>query len=214
LDLGGQSWWVVSRAAIDNAIDELVGRRIHEHFPGYLCMVWTAARSGRADELRPDFRGFHDYFLRVPGRDKFPYLRPFQGARRRTGAGAHAVWYQANVAGSYAPSSIRGGGTLPKVISVAGSGSTARYALRPGHAKLALQHLAYGAQIPLVPLALYLYREFAFDEPSAATVAATFRYEFGYEDRAGDKVGTDLEVLYTDDSDVGATSGLFEEFTA
>jgi len=206
--------WVVSRDAVEDAVQELWGRRIHEQLPGYLCLVWTAARTGRVESLRPDFKAFHDYFMRVPDRAAMPYLRPFNSAKRRTAAGKGRIWYQENVAGSYTPSSLRGGGTLPKVVEVTGEKATASYSLRNRHAALALEHFAYGVQIPIVPLALYLYREFAFDTPSTGAVASVFRYEFGYQSATGAENGDDFATLYSDDSEGETSTDLFEEYDA
>jgi hypothetical protein len=194
--------WLTTRNAVEDAVSTLYQRRIHEHFPGYLCMLWTAIRSGRTDSLHPDFTSFHDYFLRVPGRKNYPYLRPFTS--KLNPSDTEAIWLGENVAGSYAPSSIREGGTLPRVIEVTGMGQGATYALRPNHSKLALDHLAIGQRVPAVPLSLFLYRDYSFDEPSAAAAVSVFRYEFGLED------DSDYAQLFQDDSDASDSSDLFE----
>lgn len=208
-------WWVLRREAVDDAVNTLANRRIHEHLPGYLATVWSATREARTDGLRPDFRGFHEYFMRVPGREEFPYLRPFNSAVRRTAAGANSIWFQSNVAGSYAPSSIRAGQPLWRILEVSGRGASATYALRPNHPALALEHLAFGTLIPAAALATYLYREFAFDTPSLALLVSIFRFEFGYETEGGAPIeSTGFQTLYADDSGAAESADLFEEFDA
>jgi hypothetical protein len=67
------------------------------------------------------------------------------------------------------------------VISIAGK----RYALRERHWELARTHLAFGRQVPVVPLALYLFRDFALtlpDRVGLTGVVEVFRQEFGYTD--------------------------------
>jgi hypothetical protein len=161
--------------------------------------------------LKPDFLRFHEYFMRVPGRGDYPYLRPFNSAKNRTAAGEGGLWYQSNVAGSYSPSSVRRQGPLARVVDVSEDGL---YSLREEHAVLALEQLAFGDRVPAVPLSIYLYREFAFMEPDLASLTSVFRYEFGYETAAGVMNGSDYQTLFVDDSTAGVSSDLFEEFDA
>jgi hypothetical protein len=68
--------------------------------------------------------------------------------------------------------------------------------------------LVFGRQIPVVPLALFLYRDFAFDFPEVqlTLLVAAFREEFGYSGRETDG---EFTHLYVDD---GATRAPTEYF--
>ncbi len=169
--------------AAAGAVDALLTRQVHPTFVGYLCIKREAARQGHDDKLRPDFWEFHETFLRVPGGpENKPYCRPFWdellGSKDR-------VWYHKNVAGTYAPSSAE---RIPRFMEVVDI-DRGRYSLRTKHWERARQYLLFGRQLPVLPLALFLYRDFAFDFPDAARLAllvSVFREEFGYPLGAAD----------------------------
>ena len=200
---------VLSPSFVDECVAELLAAKIHPHFAGYLCLLRTAARDGTLAGLPNEFADFFDTFLRVPnGSDELPYLRPFwhQGSDVK-------AWTNKNVAGTYAPASIRPGMPFSEVVEVQGTGRAATYSLREGHAGLALGHLAFGQLVPVVPLAAFLYRDYAFDlvgEPSVASVVKVFRFEFGLEDSDG-QISDDFGTLFVDESGAGSTADLFEE---
>jgi hypothetical protein len=203
---------VVIRAEyVDEAVGELLRARIHPHFVGYLCMLRTAVRDGATRNLRPDFKEFFETFLRVPnGTADLPYLRPFWHQESEVKA-----WANSNVAGTYATSSVRPGAPFLEVVDVSGSRNSSRYSLKDRHLGLALAHLAFGKTVPVVPLATFLYRDYAFeneDGPSMREVVQVFRDEFGYTGPDGQPTA-DFQLLYDDDSDVGSTTELFEERT-
>ena len=211
-EMGREMAVVVRTEVVNESVAELVRARIHEHFAGYLCMVRTAARDGSTKDLKPDFVEFYDTFLAVPNAPEGrPYLRPFN----RAGSGPLS-WNQSNLAGSYAPSSIRPNLPFSNVIEVDGQGTRATYSLRDGHAQLALEHLAHGEKVPVVPLAIFLYRDYALlaeGDPSVVHLVRMFRHEFGYEDADG-RISDDFRVLYADESEVGSTAAMFDEAPA
>lgn len=200
--------FVVRPEIVNESVAELIRAGIHEHLAGYLCVLRTAARDGASEGLRPNFKEFFDTFFAVPNAPSgLPYLRPFT----KTGSGISA-WNQPNVAGSYAGSSVRENAPFRRVVEITGAGSQTRYSLRPNHSTLALEHLALGKPIPVVPLAVYLYRDYGIEvegEASVADVVSVFLYEFGYEDEAG-LSSPDFATLFTDESDVGSTAEMFE----
>lgn len=193
---------------VDSCVAELLAARIHPHFAGYLCLVRTAAREGTPTHLPGEFKEFFETFLRVAnGTEELPYLRPFWNK----GSDVRA-WNQPNVAGTYAPSSIRPGMPFDAVVEVDGTGRTATYSLREDHARLALNNLANGNPISAARLAAFLYRDYAFElegEPSLAAVVKVFRYEFGYEGETGPT--NEFATLFVDETDAGSTADLFEE---
>jgi hypothetical protein len=80
------------------------------------------------------------------------------------------------------------------------------------HWELARRLLARDNQIPTLPLAVFLYRDYAFlsDDPAAADVVTVFREEFGYA--ASLETGEEeYRYLYREDEDMVANSTWFEE---
>ena len=150
---------VASHQATLASLRELRKRKIHRHFAGYLCVLRTAAQTNSRSNLQVNFRQFFEDFLR-PGEvpEKTPYFVPFSRSES-----ASADLSIANVAGSYAPSSLRADRPFSQVVTVSGQKNTARYALPDDHWKRALEHLAYGEKVPLVSLAIYLYRDYAIE---------------------------------------------------
>lgn len=187
---------------VAEAIETLLGRRVHPNFPGYLCLKREAVRSGRTSGLTPSFLSFHDLFLRVEGGPQ-PYCRPFWD---ESDASRGRMWYQGNVAGSYAPSSWR---RIPALMSVA-TITDGRYALKEGHWELARRNLLFGSSLPVLSLVTFLYRDFSLTlaEPLRLSDAvAVFREEFGY-DGAGEQ---ECAHLFTETGiDTSASKHLME----
>ncbi len=199
--------WLIRTEAVRNSIHELYLLKIHESFAAYLCLKRIATREGKLNDLEHDFPEFFETFLMVPGGPNgFPYLRPFsyrlQSSRK--------IWFNKNVAGSFAPSSLRTGGPFFRVVTVTGRGRKARYKLKPRHWMLARQHLTYGEQIPITPLVTFLYRDFGLrppNPPNMTDLIVVFRQEFGYESPEGDK---EFRHLYLDESVTRVSSEWFE----
>ncbi len=163
-------------------LNELRSKRIHEHFAGYLCLVETAHTAKNTKNINPNFKGFYDRFLRVEDRpvDK-PYIKPFISKK----ASESNRWLNHNIAGSYAPSSIRA--VLAKVVAIDQENGT--YTLKNNHAELALSELLYGTRINIHVLAVFLFREYSFEtaETSILVVTNSFAADFGYLEEAGGK---------------------------
>jgi hypothetical protein len=88
-------------------------QRIHPNFAGYLCLKRASAQSGVEIKVRAKFKEFFDTFLSVPDAPSSkPYVMPFCD----TAPSEANKWFNRNVAGSYAPSSIRGGSPFARVI--------------------------------------------------------------------------------------------------
>jgi hypothetical protein len=74
-----------------------------------------------------------------------------------------------------------------------------RYALQSRHWERAREHLLFRHQLPVIPLAVFLYRDFAFEfrvEPGPAPLVLVFREEFGYPLGAGD---AEFDHVYSDE---------------
>lgn len=178
----------------------LRNRKIHNTFAGYLSIVRTAAAYNRTDNLQVNFKEFFDTFFRVPDAPKEkPYALPFWD----TPPSNANMFFNKNVAGSYAPSSLRSESPFLKVVSISGKGNQARYSLRPKHTYLARAHLLYNERIPAIPLSAFLYRDYAFlwETPSILGLVSVFQKEFGYS-KSPTTVTKDFAVLYSMDNSI------------
>lgn len=197
--------FVVKPQIVADCLEELRNQRIHNNFAGYLCVKRTAFREGRTDNLQVNFKEFFDTFFRVEDApsDK-PYAMPFWDSP----PSAANKWFNDNVAGSYAPSSLRSGSPFRKVINVEGSRRAAdiRYSLLDNDAQLALRHLLYNTKVPALSLATFLYRDFAIsvddsEVPTSHAMVQVFQTEFGFIDESLDYIGDDFETLFSYDSE-------------
>lgn len=173
--------FVLGLSVIRWGIQELVGRRTHPFFPAYLAIRRAATQQGSSTEIHPRWDDI-ERFLHVPGGPpNKPNYRPFW--HQSSEAGQH--WLNENLAGSYAPSSIR---TVPrKVIDIDEDGG---FSLRKRHWELARKNLLYDQQMPALPLCVFLYRDFGFttDGPSIGphNLIQVFREDFGYRSDSDD----------------------------
>ncbi len=170
---GGQPVFVLTTSVVRWGIEQLLSRKVHTFFPAYL-EIRRATGAKSKVPLRPQWANVGMY-LEVPGGPpKKPYFRPFWNQSRNAGQD----WLNENIAGSYAPSSIRE--VQRRVIEVEGSG----YSLKEGHAQLVLENLLYGEPLPVYPVALFYYRNFGFtnDGPALSPdgLIDIFREDFGF----------------------------------
>lgn len=122
----------------------------------------------------------------------FPYAKPFTGNGKPT---PQTQWINANVAGSYAASSIRAGGPLSKVVSVIGTGGSATYHLVNDHPKAALRYFLGNERIQALDLALFFFRDFSFKPDEKIDIVEIFRAEFGFSD-SNPEDSAAFETLY------------------
>jgi len=197
----------VTVGAVREAVENLRSRKLHPNLAGYLCIKRDIRASSGGKSVKPKFKGFFDEFLAVPG-GPGPYLVPF----KETASLESSPWFNGNVAGSYAPSSLRDGGAFLKVCSV--DRNTSQFSLRENHAKLALNLFAASQQIPALSLAVFLFRDIMFDAPKlpdAKELLAVFRDEFGYRENIA-KEAQEFSMLFA--ADQFSTDPIFEEVSA
>lgn len=190
--------------AIRASVNDLRQRKLHPNFAGYLCVKREVSSALSGKSVKPKFKSFFDEFLTVP-EGVSPYLVPF----KETGSLESSPWFNGNVAGSYAPSSLRDGGTFLKVCSV--DRETGLFSLKDNHAQLALNHLASSQKIPTVTLATFLYRDVMFqaaETPTANQLVEVFRDEFGYRKAIADEA-KQYSLLFSDENPL--SGALFEE---
>lgn len=172
--------FVLNPELIAAAVKLLRQTKIHPNFAGYLCLKKAYAKNGGEAPAHANFLQFFDDHLRPSdGTSEKPYLRPF----KENGDPASDIWTNPNVAGSYAPSSIRHNSPFRNVVSIEGSGTNAKYSLKDNHATQTRKHLLFGAQISAPALATFLYRDYGFTGVNPTIdelVNKLFRVDFGF----------------------------------
>ncbi|MEW2346902.1 hypothetical protein AB0904_04465 [Streptomyces sp. NPDC006684] len=197
---GGESVRVLTREAVKAGIRALKRQRIHEHFPAYLHLRKLAAASGSLTDLSPEWKDVSD-LLRMPGGPPTkPHYRPFSSVNRKDESG---YWYNKNLAGSYAPKSMRA--TSAFMLNTNGDG----YELPVDHAQQALERLLKGRKVPAWALAAYYLRNHAFifeGDGGYNELISAFTKEFGFEE------DTDFQVLFEDEEPAQFSGDWFEPF--
>ncbi|WP_051251525.1 McrB family protein [Paenibacillus harenae] len=181
---------------VKKALTTLGSVRSHEHFPGYLALLRDRSTSNIVSNS-DDIVNFYKKFLKiVDAPDKSPYLRPF----RSRGVGNPLTLYQKNVAGSYAPSSIREKGPLSKIINIEQPSGALSYKLSDEHWKVVLSEMLSGHRLPIVSTIVFLFRDYAFRmfNPNLENLVLVFRAQFSIltEDENGDDI---YETIFRDD---------------
>ena len=181
--------YILDVDVVREAFWDLVDCRIHRLFPGYLCLRREAGRENRLDDLKFDYNEFFDEFFEIRTGKK-PYLVPFTVEDFEE----TELWFNENVAGTYAPSSLRTTTPLLKVGEFEKDGRKSRWKLYDNHAGLAREHMCNGERVPVEYLAAFLFRDYGFqiEEPSADTLVQAFCEEWVY-----DRDNPDFTELYS-----------------
>jgi len=165
---------VLRTEAVRASIDKLQSQRIHTFFAGYLHIRRQAGLQEKTTGIVPHIEDMAT-FLDLPGGPYGqPYFRPFWHGRREAGQ----EWINRNLAGSYAPSSVR---NVPLQVIEIGTNST--YTLPDQHWVKAKQHLLSGERVPIYALAGFYLRNFAFvadGQPEYPDLSREFLRTFGY----------------------------------
>lgn len=182
--------YVVPVERVREAITELLSRQAHPFFPAYMHLRQLAARHGRTTSLTPDWPALGALLEVTGGPPGKPYLRPFwRGARD-----AHQEWLNSNLAGSYAPSSLRS-----EPMRVVEIDARRRFNLRPGHAQLALENLLSHKRLPALAVAAFFLRDYgvvASQTSNPQVLIDVFKEQFGYLTPADDN---DFQTLYDEE---------------
>ncbi|MEN5051352.1 hypothetical protein [Brevundimonas naejangsanensis] len=160
---------------------------------GYLPVLDEAARQESLGPLHVSFTEFFDRFYLVAGSTaKAPYLLPVNDR----GEVQHG-YQNPNVAGSYAPSSLRPTHPLHSLCAVEPASSGVTFTLVANHGEIALQLLKTQ---PLLgaSLAAYLYRDFAFTPGSSRQdLYQALKAQFGFAFKDG---VTPFEAVFLDNT--------------
>ena len=183
---------VVRTRIVAQCLSRLREQKTHTFFTGYLYLQWRASQLRRLEDLRPDFVQFFKRFFFVDDHPLgAPYIKPFTEQK----ASNKNLWLNENVAGSYAPSSLRAGQPFRKVVNIEGK----TYSLPPDHARRAFEHLLYSTPIQVADLAVVLYRDFGLlgDSPTIEYLIDIFNFEFGYASEPSNEPNKDFLTLFS-----------------
>jgi len=175
-----QNLFYIKSDVVKSSISTIAAQIVHEHFAGYLGLLEASKRTGSLDIASAEITTFHKMYMESPGGQKgFPYISPFRSKK------PHALRaINQNLAGSYAPSSLRPGG-LAEVIEVVPGKSA--YRLKTDHVNLAREYLLYDKPLPVLALSAFLYRDYGFfaQDNIASVVTEIFKDMFGFTTSSG-----------------------------
>lgn len=203
----------LNKPVVTLAVQTLRASKIHPTFAGYLCLKRAERLAGSSKDLRPAFREFFDEYLRPSnGTDGRPYLRPFSS----TGDLSSEPWMNQNVAGSYAPSSLRERSPFRRIFSISQGASPNQFSwsFADASAEIAKRELLHNSRIKAWALAVYLYRDFLFESEdgteSLADLIGVFRDEFAFR-QAEPGEASQFSMLFDDAVDLGDMQDVFVE---
>jgi hypothetical protein len=167
--------YVLTIEAVRWALDQLKAQKIHPFFVAYLFLCKWSAEQDTTDEIQPEWAELSDYLSVGGGPPGKPFYRPFwHGTVNDPGR----YWLNPNLAGSFAPSSLR---NVPSRIVDVFDGA---FSLKTGHEMLALEHLLYSKPVATVALGAFLYRDYGFSDntsaPTPDSLTLVFRQDFHY----------------------------------
>lgn len=192
--------FVLKLSTVQLSVRALLNRDTHPFFIAYLWLRRQAHNQGSQIDIDPKWADLGAFLRVVDAPATRPYLRPFWKGARADGR----EWLNSNLAGSFAPSSLR---DAPReVIDTTAAG---RFILRKNHWNLALSKLLLGSPMSVVALSAFLFREYGFvgsDSPTANDLIRIFREEFGYlnSDQA------EFQTLFSEDVKYFGSDNIFE----
>lgn len=184
--------YVIRKHIVARSLARLRAQRTHTLFAGYLYLQQRSSELNRLNDLQPDFTSYFRKFFRVGNHPLgTPYIKIFTEQK----SSDQNLWLNENVAGSYAPSSLRPEQPFRKVVSIVDR----KYSLPTDHAKRAFEYLLYSDQVQVADVAVVLYRDFGFFDDSLTINSAIniFAYEFGYSLSMGAEFSEDFQTLFS-----------------
>ena len=183
---------VIRPSIVARSLKRLREQKTHTLFAGYLYFQQRATQLGRLDDLRPEFLRFYKQFFEVVNHPLgTPYIKIFTEQK----ASERNLWFNENVAGSYAPSSLRPNQPFRKVVDI----KEREYSLSADHAACALEYLLYGKPVQVADLVIVLYRDYGFIKKAFAIqdLISVFAYEFGYADQPDAAPNENFNLLFS-----------------
>lgn len=181
---------LIRPSIIARSLTHLRAQKTHALFAGYLYLQLQATKLNRLDNLKPDFLQFYKQFFKVADHPLgTPYVKIFTEQR----ASERNLWLNENVAGSYAPSSLRPHQPFRKVVEI----REREYSLPSDHAARSLEYLLYGKPVQVVNLVVVLYRDYGFlkEDFTIQDLIGVFAYEFGYADQSTAALNEDFNLI-------------------
>jgi hypothetical protein len=183
---------VIRKRIVAQCLARLRKQKTHTLFPGYLYLQQRASQLERLEDLQPDFLSFFKQFFLVGNHPLgAPYIKPFTEQRAST----KNLWLNENVAGSYAPSSLRPKQPFRQVVRIQGR----KYSLPLDHARRAFEYLLYRNQVQVADLAVVLYRDYGLlgDSVNIEDLVGIFIYEFGYSKEPDGEPDESFRTLFS-----------------
>lgn len=105
--------YVIGKQIVARSLFRLREQKTHTLFVGSLYLQQRASQMGRLEDLQPEFLSFFKQFFLVDNHPLgAPYIKPFTEQKAST----KNLWLNENVAGTYAPSSLRTGQPFRQVV--------------------------------------------------------------------------------------------------
>jgi hypothetical protein len=199
--------FVIKKDLIALSIEKLRAKKTHSLFAGYLHLQQRFAQLNRLDDLRPDFLQFYKNFFFIANHPLgTPYIKLFTEQK----PSQKNFWLNNNVAGSYAPSSLRANQPFRKVVDIAEK----KYSLPLDHHVRAFEHLLYEDKVSAVHLSIVLYRNYGFQgqKIEISDIIDTFLYEFGYSKNFKDAPDESFFTLFDTKIDESVLGDIFESY--
>ncbi len=181
---------VLTIDAVRWGIGQLQARRVHPFFLAYLHLRKWGQQTGSMSGIQPHWNELTPHWRMAGGPPGRPYYRPLTEYKVQDPAN---YWMNQNVAGSFAPSSIRV--AARQVVETADDG----YKLKVNHATLAVEHLLFGEPLSAIAFAAYWYRDYGFTPGLDSGIgpndlASGFADDFGF-----DSTDSDFDTLFVAD---------------
>jgi len=179
---------VLTIEAVRRSIEALHKPRIHEQFLAYLHLRERGITAGSMTSIEPSWNVMVSKLLGVPGGGPArPHYLPFASRKKKDPA---RYWMNPNIAGSFAPSSLRTASQF--MLNSTGDA----FDLPADHAALALSAHLGGVPQPAWMFAAFLLRNHGFDHSAstAADLIDGFRRVFRFDSTGP---GTDFDTLFT-----------------
>lgn len=184
--------YVIRKQSVARSLLRLREQKTHTLFAGYLYLQQRSAQLHRLEDLQPDFASFFKQFFLVGNHPLgTPYIKLFTEQK----ASAKNLWLNENVAGSYAPSSLRPEQPFRQVVNIV----ERKYSLPFDHAQRTRKHLLYSIPVQVADLSVVLYRDFGLfdDVVNIQDIIDIFAYEFGYTNEPGAEPDENFHILYS-----------------
>lgn len=200
--------FTLSPESVQWAIAELKKQSIHPYFLAYLILRRRALEEGSMEGFSVNWDHEIGPYLRVDGGGPTrPFYRPFLNQVVRDES---RYWLNKNLAGSYAPSSIR------KAAGEIAGGEGREYLLHPNHAATAAANLLSGKKINVYAFSIYLLRNRAFvtSHPAVSDVIQAFKKLFLFGPEYPES-SSDYELFFSEAVESTPPYGdIFEAFDA